>query len=325
METMFFLGCDGGGTKYAYAICDQTGHVLAQHSEPGFNYMNYSAEHFGERMKLHLAAVLEKTGVGLEQIRYAAYGLSGYGEGRTVSGDMFRMISSALGHERLVVCNDSVIGWSGALASSPGISVVSGTGSIAYGEDAHGAAARAGGWSLDYGDEGSSCWIARQAINAFFRQADGRMPRTALYDWFIRRFELENPLYFIQVIHDYVNGDASRCAALQKEILPLCEIGDPCVMGIYKRAAEELGLLVAALQEKLSFDGEMMRVSYSGGLFKGGKYILDPFREVIEGLGGELVTPRFSPLAGAIGIAARNCLNSEELSRLMERAGREIA
>ncbi len=324
MDELFFLGCDGGGTKYAYAVCDQSGHLLAQRIEPGCNYMNLSAEQFSERMTRHLDALLKDAGIGADQISYAAYGLSGYGEGRTVSADMFRQISQVLGHERLVVCNDSVIGWSGALASKPGISVVSGTGSIAYGEDARGTAARAGGWSLDFGDEGSSCWIGRQAINAFFRQADGRMPRTSLYDWFIRRFELEDSLFFIQVIHDYVNGDAVRCAALQREILPLCVAGDPCVRQIYRRAAEEMGLLVAALKDRLSFEEGAMRVSYSGGLFKGGACILDPFQEVVERLGGQLVEPRFGPLVGAIGIAARNCLQGKALDRLMDRAGQEI-
>ena len=325
MKKMFFMGCDGGSTKYAYAVCDQTGHVLVQHTEPGLNYMRGTAQSFGMSIKRHLAEVLTKADIEEEQISYAAYGLSGYGEGRTVSEDMFRIISSALGHDRLVVCNDSVIGWSGALASRPGISVGSGTGSIAYGEDAHGMSARAGGWSLDYGDEGSSCWVAKRAINAFCRQADGRMPRTLLYDWFVQRFRLENPLYFIQAIHDYVNGNSARCASLQREILPLYEAGDPCIREIYRQAAAELAQLVAALQRELSFEGETMQVSYSGGLFKGGSCILDPFSNEIEALGGELVMPRFGPLTGALGIAARNCLGGGELNRMMDRAGSEIA
>lgn len=314
---MLFLGCDGGCTKYAYALVDETGRVLAQTREEGFNYQIERGERFDNRLKDHLRRLLAEAGVRSGDITRAAYGLAGYDEGPNVNEDMLRAVSEALGHDRVQVCSDAVLGWSGALGSHAGINVVAGTGSIAYGEDRKGGAARCGGWSLEFGDEGSSCWVGKMGLNAFFRQADGRMPRTQLFDHFMTYFKLEDPLHLAQIVYDYMAGDFSRCAALQYEMKKLWEAGDPCVIGIYNKAAEELGQLITAMLKKLDFSDGKMPVSYSGGLFKAGDCILTPFRREVERLGGYLTKPLYGPLVGAVGLAARQALPEEQLDPML--------
>jgi N-acetylglucosamine kinase-like BadF-type ATPase len=61
-----------------------------------------------------------------------------------------------------------------AFASGPGVIVIAGTGSIAYGRDQQGRIARAGGWGFAIGDEGSAHWIGRAAVSAVLRAADPR-------------------------------------------------------------------------------------------------------------------------------------------------------
>ena len=83
--------------------------------------------------------------------------------------------------------NDMVCSWAGSLACADGISVIAGTGSMAYGEYA-GRTARAGGWGELIGDEGSAYWIAREGMNLFSRMSDGRAPRGPLYELVRARF-----------------------------------------------------------------------------------------------------------------------------------------
>ncbi len=59
-----------------------------------------------------------------------------------------------------------------AFDTGPGVIVIAGTGSIAYGRNSAGATARAGGWGFAVGDEGSAHWIGRAAVNAVLRAAD---------------------------------------------------------------------------------------------------------------------------------------------------------
>ena len=67
---------------------------------------------------------------------------------------------------RVVVVNDALVALEAAIPGGPGVVIISGTGSIAYGRNAAGEAARAGGWGYVLGDEGSGYWIGRAALRA---------------------------------------------------------------------------------------------------------------------------------------------------------------
>jgi len=70
------------------------------------------------------------------------------------------------------VVGDMEVALEAAFNTGPGVIVIAGTGSIAYGRDDRGKTARAGGWGFAIGDEGSAHWIGRTAVNAVFRASD---------------------------------------------------------------------------------------------------------------------------------------------------------
>ncbi len=317
---MYFLGCDSGSSKIAFALCDEAGRVSVKTEFPAITLFRGGADTYAADMKRCLDAVLARAGIGPDQIACAAFGLTGYGETVTAAAEMEAAVTAALPGVRCILANDSVVGWSGALRASTGIHVVSGTGSVAYGEDGRGGAERAGGWSLFYGDEGSCYWVGVQGINAFFRQADRRMERTMLYDYIMDLFKLTDPLFVCGAFEEMTNGgSADKVAAFQRHVLALYRLGDPVAKNIYVRAAEQLSLLVKALKGRLRFeDGAPVLVSWSGGLFKAGECILTPFAEKVRALNCAPVPPAYGPLAGAVGYAARPLLSPEETNRLME-------
>ena len=73
----------------------------------------------------------------------------------------------------MLVLNDALVALEAGAPGLAGIVVISGTGSIAYGRNAGGAAAGPGGWGHVIGDEGSGYWIGRQALAAVVREVDG--------------------------------------------------------------------------------------------------------------------------------------------------------
>ena len=54
--------------------------------------------------------------------------------------------------------------------------------------------------------------------------------------------------------------------------------GDEEAIRLYEAAAEELALIIGAVYRKLEFSGDTI-VSYSGGLFHAGDFILKPLVE----------------------------------------------
>ncbi len=150
-----FLGVDGGGTKTAICLVTETGDIAARVLAPSTDYFTEGVDLVARVLRDGVAAACTQADTTPDHIRHGYFGLATYGE---VSGDISVLDAAprqALGHDRYACGNDMVCGWAGSLGGVDGINVVSGTGSIAYGEN-HGHAARAGGWGELFGDEGSA-------------------------------------------------------------------------------------------------------------------------------------------------------------------------
>ena len=179
---MIFLGCDGGSTKTEWLLVDHTGQVLAHRIFPGCNFAFWGEDGFRDLMVRSVQTLLADSGITSQQITSAMLSLTVYGEVPGTEEFFPQVMQSILPDCPLQFSNDSVAGWCGSLAGRPGINIVAGTGSVAYGQDSAGNASRVGGWSLFFADEGSCSWVARQMITEFVKQADGRHPRSAIYE-----------------------------------------------------------------------------------------------------------------------------------------------
>ena len=121
-----------------------------------------------------IRATLAQQSLAPAGIAFAFFGLPAYGEDGETIAALDAMPSELLDASRYRCGNDMVCSWAGSLACADGISVIAGTGSMAYGEFA-GRQARCGGWGELIGDEGSAYWIAREGMNLFSRMSDGRV------------------------------------------------------------------------------------------------------------------------------------------------------
>src|SRR5262249_22680106 len=119
--------------------------------------------------------------IGDRDIRPAAICLGMAGVDRPQDIEAVRGIMRRIGFKaRVVVVNDALVALVAGAGDAAGVVVVAGTGSIAYGRNDSGRAARAGGWGHLLGDEGGGFWIGRAALRAVVRQFDGRGPVTLL-------------------------------------------------------------------------------------------------------------------------------------------------
>lgn len=317
---MLFLGCDGGSTKTEFILADHTGNVLSHRFYPGYNYASIGKDAFRECMQSALSEVFSEAEVVGGEITHAVFGLPSYGEMEITEIDIPQVIDEILPGKCVTIVNDAVIGWSGSLGGRPGINVVAGTGSICYGEDENGHQVRVGGWSLIYGDEGSSCWIGRMVLSIFFKQSDGRLPRTALYGIFKERFNLaKKDIYFLDSLYGEPFKKPSSIAKLQLLAEEAYNCGDMSMQAVYEAAAKELVEQVVSVRNQLSFDiVKPVEVSYSGGLFKSGELIMKPFREMISRENMKLTAPEYPPYIGALAIGAGKHLDAAEINEMLK-------
>src|SRR5512138_90050 len=170
---MHVLGIDVGGTKTVCLLANEDGTILATAREAGANLQG--AGELALEKVLH--GVMEAALAG-QRVMPSAICLGIAGVDRAEDQEVVLGIMDRIGYKAAILGDD------------PGIVVVSGTGSIAYGRNARGEAARAGGWGYVLGDEGSGYWIGRHALRAVVRHADGRGRETSLTPRLLRHFGL---------------------------------------------------------------------------------------------------------------------------------------
>jgi N-acetylglucosamine kinase-like BadF-type ATPase len=220
---------------------------------------------------------------------------------------MDSMPSRLLDAARYRCGNDMICSWAGSLACTDGISVIAGTGSMAYGEYA-GRTARAGGWGELIGDEGSAYWIAREGMNLFSRMSDGRAPRGALYELVRARFGIAVDLDLCAQVYGEGASARSAFAGFAPLVHEAALAGDTHAAEIFRRGADELVQCVRAVRRSLQVPDEVaLPVSNTGGVFQNGGLMLEAFRAALTHAHPPFAyrEPQYQPDIGAALYAAR--------------------
>ena len=298
----YFIGVDGGGTKTAYLLCDEEGRVRAQRSAIGSSYRQHGFETVFHNLGENVKALFAEAGADERALCGIALGLPLYGEQAESDRRLREGVASLFAGAGTLVVNDVDVGYMGSLAGKPGINIVAGTGSIAFGRDEGHNTARSGGWWEFFGDEGSCYWLGRMTMGLFAKEADGRAPRAALYRLVREEFGLNSDFEFVDIIERDYAPYREKVASLQVILEKAAREGDPGAVALYREAAHELALAVRGVRDQFCFGNEFA-VSYSGGLFKAGELVLAPFRQEVGEMGGRICTPLLSTVMGAALLA----------------------
>ena len=301
----WYVGVDGGGTKTAIMAATKTGGETGTELTSGCSYQMLGVDGATKMIADGVKRSLQKVDADLNDCAGVCIGLPCYGEDARQDEAMRNRLRKALAPAPVHIVNDVEVGWAGALECQPGIHIVAGTGSIAFAKDESGHAARSGGWNEFFGDEGSCYWIGREAMSVFTKEADGRAPKSALYEIVRQALCLADDMDFIdRVIREYAPY-RDKVAAFQRFAAQAARAGDAEAIALYECAAHELALMVQALKGKLNFPEET-KVSYSGGLFQTGDLILKPLKREVTALRCVLETPRRTGVEGAWLLAVHN-------------------
>jgi N-acetylglucosamine kinase len=260
---LYVLGIDAGGTKTVCLLADEEGRIVAEARGNGAN-LQASGELDVEKV---LHEVMEEA-LGDRGIVPAAICLGIAGVDRPDDSATVGAIMRRIGYKaRTLVVNDALVALESGAPGQPGVVVISGTGSISYGRNARGEAARSGGWGYVLGDEGSGYWIGRAAIRAVLREADKRGPETALTDMLLAHFDVPQAQ---GLIHEVYNTQLKPAAigALAKCVQAAFSQGDEVAIGILRAAADELEGAALSVARRLDLIGEPFPFILAGGIFR---------------------------------------------------------
>ena len=257
------LGIDAGGTKTVCLLADENGRIVAEARRSGAN-LQASGELEVEKV-LHEAMeeALGDRGIVPAAICLGIAGVDRPDDSATVGAIMRRIGYKA----RTLVVNDALVALEAGAPGQSGVVVISGTGSISYGRNDRGEAARSGGWGYVLGDEGSGYWIGRAAIRAVLREADKRGPETALSEMLLKHFGVAQAQ---GLIHEVYNTQLKPAAigALAKSVQSAFSQGDEVAIGILRAAADELEGAALSVARRLDLIGEPFPFILAGGIFR---------------------------------------------------------
>ncbi len=295
---MFYLGVDAGGTGTSLALITKDGEVKSHLITKEIDLQVFDLNKINKTLAEALGNLCGRAGIGRRDITYSVWGLPGYGEDLRDSLYLEKLVGEILVNTEYTCINDVEVAWAGSLAGNPGLHLVAGTGSIGFGKDAKGKTARSGGWSEIFGDEGSAYWLGIELLRLFSKQADFRLERSRLYYLLQEHFSLKRDLDLIARLR---KGTSRKdIAGLAVIAFQAARAGDKNAIALFRQVAFELSLIAKALLKQLSFPSqEKVPLSYSGGVFGAGKFILAPLKGYLEKTNITLQPPILQPVLGA--------------------------
>jgi N-acetylglucosamine kinase len=301
----FYIGVDGGASKTAAIVVDEHGKTLGSGLAGGSNHLRVGIEEATRNVERAVNIAMVEAGVALRQVEYAYCGIAG-ADHPVHRARVVDSLSVFFPRGNFIVDTDARIALTGAIGFGAGIVVISGTGSVAFGRNATGDEARAGGWGPTLGDEGSGFWIAREGLSAIVRAHDGRGFATVMTELLCHEYQMCAPddlPAFVYAATTHVD-DIARYGKL---VIEAAQSNDSVAREILARGGSELAECVLAIARKLHMTDTAFPVAYVGGAFHAGELLLDPMRLRLQrdAPASSLTAPLRPPVEGAAMMAMR--------------------
>jgi N-acetylglucosamine kinase-like BadF-type ATPase len=312
---MYVLGIDAGGTKTVCYLADADGRVVGEGRGGGANLQAHGELEVEKVLHGVIDRAIDDRSIVPSGVCLGVAGVDRPEDDRTV-----RDIMRRLGFRKhTLVVNDALIALVAGVGDEPGVVVIAGTGSIAYGLNDAGYAARAGGWGFVLGDEGSGYWIGRQALAAVVRESDGRGPRTQLTPLVLAHFELARVDGLVRAVYDQ-GLNRQSVAALGPVVDKARAKGDVAAAEILSKAAEELTRAASSVITRLEMRGHAFAMMLAGGMFKVIPWLADDVTRRVAEVAPRATVARLTvePALGAVRLALREVREGVRLPPYVE-------
>ncbi|MCF6147801.1 MAG: hypothetical protein E3K37_03990 [Candidatus Kuenenia sp.] len=279
------LGIDGGATKTACLLSDNAGKIIGQGVGGPSNPNLVNSDDIVTAVYEAISGAIRSSSVPEFKIEALCAGIAGVGEEET-QHRMRSLICQVIDNfdadtrykglfargMQIEVHTDAIISLVAGTGKRHGIVVISGTGSIIYGERSGDKTARAGGWGNFLDSEGSGYEIGMMALRAIMRAYDGRDHPTLLTEIILKELNCITPAEMVSHVLRKTPA-VTEIAGLARLVNVTAKSGDMVAMHILTNAAEELCKGVIAVAKQLSFTKENFSLVLTGGVLRNSDFV----------------------------------------------------
>lgn len=258
------LGVDGGGSK-TQALLAELDHPLSKPRTIGqgisgpSNTVVTSFDHAVSNVTEAIGQATNEAKIDLTQIDAVCLAMAG--AGRDSVKKAWHQWAQQRGILKCLVVPDVHAVLAAGCKSGNGIAVISGTGSMTYGQNEAGLSARVGGWGHLISDEGSGYWITRQAFKAIVQAEDQVASKTVLTTKFLEELQVATVTELVRVINRF---DRQTWASWSKLVFQAAE-EDQAAEDILNRAILHLAKNIQSVAKQLNL-GPEIEIGFSGGI-----------------------------------------------------------
>lgn len=320
----YMIGVDGGATGTIAILTETDGTILQTAKAKASNYLAVGEANAKDALHAVIHEVVQKAGKSLNDCTVAVFGIAGLNSPHDAM--VYRSLINTINlGGNIHIENDIVIAWAAATSCQPGVVVIAGTGSSAFGVNRASERVKTLGWDYILADQGSGYWIGLEGVRAAIKAWDGRIAPTPLVDAMVNHYNLSDPSDMLSYAHSDAFDKTNIASFAQHVSRCANEEYDTAAQAILHQAGEELGQAVVAVIEKLNLRNETITVGMVGGAFRSGEYLTRPFNDTILAVAPNAIIEfaRYPSVIGAVIYAhhLNGSLNNEVLKQLETTAG----
>jgi N-acetylglucosamine kinase-like BadF-type ATPase len=305
----YFLGIDGGGSKTRCVLGDDNS-LLGSGSASGCNVLRVGEACARSSLQAAIHETCVQAGISPRDITRTCAGVAG--GARLELADVVRHLLTGIAGGEIEVAGDMEIAFEDAFGPGPGVIVISGTGSIAYGRNALGDTARAGGWGHAISDEGSGHWIGVAAIRAALRARD-RGENSGLLNDLMNSLGVETVEQLVVRVNANPAPDFASLfpvvlsAALAPRLQSAAAAGDSIAKEVLENAGNELGKLAETVIRRVFSGAEEVCLATHGGVLASSAQVKESLVEHLRTRDARIrfISREIDPANGALARARR--------------------
>jgi len=275
----YFLGIDGGGTKSRLIIADENLKKISITLGNSINIFSVGEEKAFSFLHQLIKTAINEQNISINDVKRICVASAGLAREYDIKvfDTFFKKNYPTL---NTIFTTDIRALLVGAFKNKDGICLISGTGSVAIGQDSNNNIIRSGGFGWRLGDEGSASYIVQEAIKRSLKSLEKRDLETNMLPDLLSFFNLKKIDDLIQYFHN-PSLDKATVASAAYIVTDYARNNDLLALDILKDSAKELFKLVLSVNNRLPLI-PTREIITAGGVFEHDEIVNNFFNNEIN-------------------------------------------
>ncbi|HUW71689.1 MAG TPA: BadF/BadG/BcrA/BcrD ATPase family protein [Candidatus Humimicrobiaceae bacterium] len=310
----YVIGVDGGGSKTTVVLVNLKSQILVRYQADSSHPRNIGIKNAIKNLAQAIEKVLGKIR-GDKKILSTFLGLPAMEEEFKSKKDIIK--KELLKHKKiqsifkgkLIIGSDQLAGFRSGADEKDGIVLIGGSGCATHGWRKS-QEVKVDAWGY-LSEMGSAFWVGQKALQAIWRELDGRGPKTLITKLVFQKLKIKNKETLIEKI--YSKNPFKVILPLSVLVDKASKKGDKIAKDIMREAGKELALSANTAVRKLNFQKFKFPLVLIGSMFKS-KIVLDTVKKEIKKVapGVKFIRPKAEPVIGAVKLAIETLNNDND-------------